>query len=66
MLILSMVSRPALMVASLFRAFLVMHCACKFLLYSFVPFMEGMNAGSLSGVVTFIAMCVLLMALVYF
>ena len=63
MLILSLVSRPVLMVAGLFGAFLVMHYACKFLLYSFVPFMEGMNAGSLSGVVTFIAMCILLVAL---
>ena len=63
MLILSLVSRPVLMIAGLFGAFLVMHYACKFLLYSFVPFMQGMNAGSLSGVVTFIAMCVLLAGL---
>ena len=63
MLILSLIARPVLMVAGLFGAFLVMHYGCKFLLYSFVPFMAGMNAGSLSGVVTFIAMCILLVTL---
>ncbi len=63
MLILSLVSRPVLMIAGLFGAFLVMHYSAKFLLYSFVPFVQGMNAGSVSGLVSIIAMCILLVAL---
>ena len=64
MLILALIARPMMMVLGLFSAMLIVHYGSQFLLYAFSPFVRGMHAQTITGIISIIIMLLLLAALV--
>ncbi len=64
MLVLSLIARPVLMIAGLVGAMLLLHYGSELLLLMFAPFAKGMNADSISGLFSMLAVLALLVVVV--
>ena len=64
MLVLTLLARPLMMVIGLFAAMYISHFGSSFLLHGFAPFVKGMHAGQITGIVSTIVMLMILMILI--
>ncbi len=64
MLVLSLIARPVLMIAGLVGGMLLLHYGSELLLVMFAPFVKGMTAGNINGLVTLLGMLALLVIMV--
>lgn len=62
--ILALAARPLMMVLALFSAMLVVRYGSRFLLHTFTPFVRGLHAQSITGMISIIVMLLLLTVLV--